>query len=448
MKSKSISLSRIYLDPENPRHGEMANELSIIHHLIEKEDIKPLAKHIAETGGTSPLELIALIPHPKIKSGFIATEGNRRMCALKLLADPDKAKSERDKKYFRNLSEKLAEPITHMNAVVFDDRQSARQWFSLRHEGEQGGIGTKNWDAQQKSRFSMQEGGRTPNALAILLKDYAKERGLLSAQELESISITTLTRYLSNPVLRHALGLESASELLITVPTEEFEHALSKFLHDALTPGSGFSSRSDAAGRKRYAEQLVADGHAPTTRGLPPSAPGAGHSPQDEGRSEAEHSEPEVDQKPKARNKRNPDDRRYVVPVGYVANINDPIFLRLFKELQRIEAEQFSFAATYLLRATIEQATALYLMKHGHTPPKDFHLKLNRAAELLEANGLDKRSKAIRQLRKMATSADSAYSPDTIGNFVHGGAIPTRVYAIRFWDSFTPVMDEFVRALA
>lgn len=447
MKQKSIAVSRVYLDPQNPRHGEMTDEPSIIHHLLEKEDVKPLAKHIADVGGTSPLELIAVIPHPKIKGGFIATEGNRRMCALKLLADPDKAKLEKDKKYFRTLSSALKEPITHVNAIVFDDREIARQWFSLRHEGEQGGVGTKGWDAQQKARFSMQDGGRTPNALAVLLKDYALERGILSADDLEPISITTLTRYLSNPVLRHALGLESATQLQITVPTDQFDHALSKFLHDAMTPGSGVSSRSDAAARKRYAEQLVADGYAPTTRGLPPTFPGSSELNQTEEAPAADQTIAEGVGKGKSRNKRNPDDRKFVVPPGYVANIDDAGFQRIFHELRKIEVVRFPFAAIYLLRATIEQATVLYLKKFNVSPPKELHQKLNRAADLMEASGLDRNVKAIKWLRKMGSNVHSEYSPDTIGNFVHGGANPTSVYVVRGWDNFEPVMDEFVQAL-
>ena len=50
-------------------------------------------------------------------------------------------------------------------------------------------------------------------------------------------------------------------------------------------------------------------------------------------------------------------------------------------------------------------------------------------------------------LRKMSTDIDSRYSPDTIGNFVHGGQIPTRVYVIRAWDTFEPTMTEIVRQL-
>lgn len=80
---KRVSLRRIYLDNSNPRHDPIENEPEIIQHLLEKENVKPLAKHIAQAAGTSPLERIAVIPHHKIPNAYIAAEGNRRVCAIK-----------------------------------------------------------------------------------------------------------------------------------------------------------------------------------------------------------------------------------------------------------------------------------------------------------------------------------------------------------------------------
>ena len=89
-KTKQVSLSRIYLDNQNPRHDPIDNEPEIVAHLIAHEKVKSLAADIA-IRGTSPLERLAAIPHADKKNFFIAVEGNRRVCALKLLNDPDKA---------------------------------------------------------------------------------------------------------------------------------------------------------------------------------------------------------------------------------------------------------------------------------------------------------------------------------------------------------------------
>lgn len=148
---KEVDVSRIYLANDNPRHDPIENEPEIIQHLIAHENIKPLARHIANIGSTSPLERIAVITHPKVKNAYITAEGNRRICALKLLADPDKADTEANKRYFRSLSLLMKTPPGKLDAVVFSDKQAARPWMSLRHEGEQGGVGPDlgNRDKQQ-----------------------------------------------------------------------------------------------------------------------------------------------------------------------------------------------------------------------------------------------------------------------------------------------------------
>lgn len=270
---KSVAISRIYLDPVNPRHDPINNEREIIAHLLKTEDIRPLAKSISLLGSTSPIELLALAPHPTAKNRFNAAEGNRRICALKLLSDPDKAPTEKDRNYFRGLQNDLVKPIRSVMSVIFQDMDSTRAWVSLRHEGEQGGIGTKSWNTRQSTRFNLLGNGRTPNALALHLVDYSTRKRLLTLQELDQLSLTTLTRYLSNPVVRSALGLTNNRVLSITVPADEFDRVLAKFLRDSLGTGAVVTSRTSAPQRKAYGEQLGSSESAPKTRGLDPFTP-------------------------------------------------------------------------------------------------------------------------------------------------------------------------------
>lgn len=190
---KSVAISRIYLGPANPRHDPINNEREIIAHLLKTEDIRPLAKSISQMGSTSPIELLALAPHPTAKNRFNTAEGNRRICALKLLSDPDKAPNEKEKKYFRALQSDLKKPIRSVMSVIFNDMAATRPWVSLRHEGEQGGVGTKAWNTRQSTRFNVLGDGRNPNAQALQLVDYATGKRLLAPAELSQLSLTTLT---------------------------------------------------------------------------------------------------------------------------------------------------------------------------------------------------------------------------------------------------------------
>ena len=50
--------------------------------------------------------------------------------------------------------------------MVFPDRDSVRMWLGRIHEGEQGGIGRKKWNADQTARYSGYSNNKT--ALAVL----------------------------------------------------------------------------------------------------------------------------------------------------------------------------------------------------------------------------------------------------------------------------------------
>lgn len=434
---KEVDVSRIYLANDNPRHDPIENEPEVIRHLIAHEKVKPLARHIANAGHTSPLERIALIAHPKVKNAYITAEGNRRICALKLLADPDKADTEANKRYFRSLSLLMANPPGKLDAVVFSNRQAARPWMSLRHEGEQGGVGTRPWIPKQKARFNAQgDNAQNPNIQASLLIDYARSRKLLPPNELDSMSITTMTRYLSNPVFRDTLGLKDNKTLAITVPMDEFNRVVTRFLTDILDPDSGVNSRTDIEDRKRYANKLRSEGVAPTTRGLDPLD--ATTAPQ----SKKNNPKPAASQ----RNNRSPNDRKHVIPSAFSAHIHNKILKRLYDELQGLDAEKFSFAATYLLRAVLEQMATLFLRQNGKGKDHaELHIKLTAVAELLKLQGMDDRQ--LKFLRTMSSDKDSRYSPDTIGNMLHGGAIPIHTNAIKMWDSLEPVIDTILKQL-
>jgi len=450
-KPQPVKLSKIYLDPNNPRHDAMQSELAIIHHLVANEDVKPLARHISNVGAVNPLEMVALVPHPTATNAYLVTEGNRRICALKLLADPDKAANEADKRYFRQLKSKMAEPIQEVLAVVFDEKDEARPWFALRHEGEQGGIGTKAWDPSQKARFSMQANKRHQNAQALQLIDYARQHQLMSVSELEKVSITTIARFLTTPAVRHTLGLVDGSSLNINVPTAEFERAATHILKDSITDDSDVHSRTDSKARQAYAAKLQREGVAAVTDGRQAQPPGADKvatgsknskstaAGQVSGASTNTNTSPQGQ-----RNNRSPDKRRTVVPSDFRARIQDKILKRMFDELRSLDAQDFSFSAVYLLRSVLEKGADLYLRQHVSTPKYKLHAKLEQLATLLESQGMHERQ--LKYLRTIANTIDDPASPDSLGHYVHGGAVPHKTYALRVWDSLEPVMAKVLSA--
>ncbi|MBA5636164.1 hypothetical protein H3H37_03780 [Duganella sp. LX20W] len=429
METKEVRVTNIYMDRENPRHEPMDGDPEMIAYLLQHEGVRALAKDIATKGSLSPLDMMALVPHPKIKGSFIPAEGNRRVCALKLLEDPERAPTETDKKYFRSLRDMMPKPIKLVEARVFKSKADARPWISIRHEGEQGGVGTKKWNAEQKARFNMEGSERAnPNAQAAQLLEYAVEGGLITDDEKANIAVTTLTRYLTNPVFRDTVGLQNSRDLNITVPQDEFDRAVTRFLRDAGDKDSGVvSSRSSAEERKAYADKLRKDGDAPTTRGLPATPAAAANV----GNKATSSSKPQ-------RNNRGREHDKTVIPASFKAHISkDLVLKKIYDELRTLDANDFAFSAAYLLRALIEQTCVLYLKQEskGKALPKDLHLKVDAVEKLLEAEGVDDRIR--KNLRVMVSKIDSAGSPDTLGHFVHGGAIPSKHDVFRTWDNIS-----------
>ena len=330
------------------------------------------------------------------------------------------------RRQFSTIADSTGRLPTKVEVVVFNDDDSFRHWLEIRHEGELGGAGTRKWNAAQKARFN--KNATNPNVQALKLVDYAARRGLISVAEQEKIRLTTITRYVSSPVLRDAIGLASAKEFEINVPQEQFDRAAAAFLKDALPRLDGtespVNSRSDIKARERYASNLRLRGVAATTKLPGTTAPKA------------------TAKTSVSRNNRSPDHRPHVVPADFKAVIKSTVLKRLFDELRRIDPE-FSFATAYLLRAFVEKLAHQFAADHSLSTAGELHNVVSRCEQYLvkdpaliaAAGGEQKLERKLKPLRVMAQDKDSKLSPDTLGNWVHGGAVPTDVQLKKFWET-------------
>jgi hypothetical protein len=200
---EAVPVSRIFLGLSNPRHEPYDAEAKVIARLCEKEDVYPLARDIVKHG-LSPLERFALVPLDKRKSGtanvsYYAAEGNRRLCALKLLSDSDLAPANL-RKAFQNLAEEWPSPITTVAGAVFENIESVNLWLERIHNGPQGGIGRKDWNAEQKQRFD----GGSKNRAAQALLDHAEAEKMITPEERVG-KLTTAQRFLGNDIFREII---------------------------------------------------------------------------------------------------------------------------------------------------------------------------------------------------------------------------------------------------
>lgn len=249
----AVPLSRIFLALNNPRFEPVETENEAIEKLCSKEEVLALAKDIVRHG-ISPLEQFALIKIPgraNSQPSYFVQEGNRRICALKLLGDPDLAPANLRKSF-----EKLAESwnsVRTVRGVVFKDQSVLRVWLDRTHSGQQGGIGRRNWDSDQKQRFS----GVSKNKLAQDLLDYAESQKFISKAERKG-KLTTVARFL-NDVFREVLGIDQSNpdELSRNRPKADFDAMLIRFLKDLLN-GEKVNSRKNRSDVIAYARELGA----------------------------------------------------------------------------------------------------------------------------------------------------------------------------------------------
>jgi hypothetical protein len=255
-KIEIVPIGKLFLLPENPRHEPLQTEEEAIDHLCEHEAVFPLAKDIVEHG-TNPLERFALIPiensskSSSTKSYHVA-EGNRRICAIKLLNDPELAPSK-----LRTQFTKLAsdwEQVKAIEGVIFPTYQEAKIWLKRIHTGEQGGIGRKGWNAEQQARLD----GGNKNKEAQKLLDYAENAKLITSDERRK-KLTTVQRFLGNETFREAIGIVPSDDdqVKLTRPEADFKVIIKTFISD-LVVGKKVTSRMKSDDIKKYARPLSA----------------------------------------------------------------------------------------------------------------------------------------------------------------------------------------------
>lgn len=255
-----IDTDRIHLDLENPRHESYESQEEVISYLCSNDSVARLARDIVDHG-LSPLDNFAVVAQKEgRKKAYVVVEGNRRLCALKLLGDPDLAPPAH-RETFRKLAENWT-PIRRVAAVEFGSKNEARLWIERAHSGILGGIGRKPWNAEQKTRFS----GDRKNLVAQIVLDYAEKNKMITPEERKG-KITTASRFFSNPLFRESLGIDTnhPDGVARTRPKPDFDVALKKFTAD-LVGGKKVHSRMNQPHIQRYSRELSAADGVSTSR--------------------------------------------------------------------------------------------------------------------------------------------------------------------------------------
>jgi hypothetical protein len=241
-----IPIDRIHLYEENPRHGQMTDPDEIIEYLLSSD--QSIAEH-----ETNPLELIGVVrlddEDDTGEPTYEVWEGNRRVCAIMLLNDPELAPSR-----YRQRFEELAathEPIQSIEGRVFDNRDELRFWMRNIHDGVQDGVGRKPWGPDEQHR----DNPTRKNAIAFTLLEMAEEAGLITKSQ-RGGKLTTLQRYVGNPAIRDILlaNDDDPANVVFGRTDAAMEKLLARLIDDLLS--RNISSRHNEDEIIEYARSL------------------------------------------------------------------------------------------------------------------------------------------------------------------------------------------------
>lgn len=238
MSLVDIAVADLRLDGENPRHDPTKGEQKIVAALMADygASIIALAKDIV-ANGLSPID-----PPMVVNDGptYTMIEGNRRLTAVRLLADPSLAPKPAEVATFTALSKQITTPITVIPCYVAPSRAAARHWQELRHRGQAGGAGVMAWNPPAINRFFGVTKGTTSQAIRLedaIKAAYPKNRAMLA--DLDAVmkkNSSTLGRLMSDPKFRDGLGIVLSPKFASHYSSAELEPVLMRVLADLTGP--------------------------------------------------------------------------------------------------------------------------------------------------------------------------------------------------------------------
>lgn len=438
-------LSQILLDPVNPRHDPLQPQVELIKAMVDsqKEKLVKLAEDIT-TSGLNPSDVITVIPHSTEKDKYVVVEGNRRITALKLLNSPQLCPDATIRKRFEALNATYSvAPITKVKCILYPDRESAKHWISLKHTGENAGIGTVRWDATEVKRFQAQGQNKTESiglqVMNFILNNMQLDEG--TAKIIRKMPITTVERLIGDPDVRKSFGLSIRDGVLESQLTVE---STAKALYDLIAPIATGEKKVTAVYYKKDRKQYLEDfGTTPiessnnhSQKAWPLGAP-------------LKHSvNPKLPQSslPKPRSKPLTTARKYVIPSGCGIKISSPRINNIYYELKNLlKVDDVTNACAVLLRVFLEVSIDDYCGRNavGATPNEELHKKITKVADYMEGKKILTRNE-LKAARKAASVPHSLFSTNTLNAYVHNPNIHPRADELKLtWDE----MELFIKKL-
>lgn len=431
----TIPLVRLRLNKENDRHGSLPSEPDCIRWMLENlgDEIFNLAKNIAERG-LSPIDGILVLPNPEAPGDYIVWEGNRRITALKLIDDPNRCPDQNLRRKFTEISGKAKVPIPgEIECTIAPSVEEADRLIELRHQGPQDGIGTLQWDGQQKSRHLQRLGKKGRYAFSHQVVDAFADKldqDLRDKVANSRFAISTLDRLLKNPDVRDFLGISSEDGVPRRFLHEkETLKGLTKILRD-IAGGMPVKDVYNVGQQRKYIRGFSADDTPDRTRSLKDST-GMVRPTESSSKSSGVRSKPVSHKRPR------------LIPPEVHYSIRDKRLNAIYQELRDLVLVDNRNAAAVLFRVFVELSIELYLDKHQ--VPYHENDKLAKKAEHAIQHmkreawaGMD----TVKGIQAGISSPHNPLSFHTFNAYVHNRYFhPSPPDLATAWDNAQPFLD-------
>lgn len=472
------SVDTLRLWSENPRLNPEDSHIYIsdfVEDLIsdagERESFCNLIKSISENGFI-PSDPIVVWKNTDNEKFYVA-EGNRRVLALKLLRDPNKApKSIRGlvRKYSTAIDKNLIKKVLVSIAPSFDDVE----WY-INQRNNASSL-QKSWSRVQQQRWiaslyekykgdidkilsitSMNKSDIEAYIRILKIKDFIKiddVKRCLTQEEYDKANshrfpITILERFFGYSIVKERWNLEyNGTEIVIHSELSSFYKAFAELIRRILSDGD------DKIDTRIKAEDaiFIIDSLPPVIKVLDDTAEQItnniiNHQPDIIKTTGAQEIGIVIDSPTNIRPlKNNPDRNRILLPI-YEITTSDTRLLELFEELKRIPLS-YKNCVSAAMRIFLDLTVRNYIQSEGIEDElcKKFkcsfnNVTLHQRLSYLKDNSLTGNSKKVAE---RLLNSENEFSLDVLNGYVHGSSTHylSKQFLNRFWDSMFPLFEQ------
>jgi hypothetical protein len=464
-----VPLTRLHLDPKNKRLSAATDHSSsaeLIKELIADHKVEDIMKSIKSRGYLKADPIVGF-PHPDRENHLIIVEGNRRLAALKLLANPELAPPELKTKYRKIASGFEKAIFKKIRMMWISHREESESYIALRHT--RGPAGIMDWPAHAQGllyRDLLNDGlsvdeiaerfKKTPGDIRSTLKAHAflrlyanidldeNERKLLAPKKFPT---TNFERLFNFKDAKEILGVDFMpnGEIKFSNSISEMAPFLKRLLVDAArqTGTRAFSRQiHDSKDARKYLQEDVADllptkksGSFDTSKlDMPDKGPKPG--------------KPKPNRPSAGRKKEDVIIKAAGVLDQGVPTIGlPPRIVDIIGELQSLPCEEFPNCAGVLLRTLMDTAMLEWIEHTG--AEKAYRSGLGHKASgtknlldfIREKSGMIQVGSAAMKSAASLTMKDGVFSIDGLNGWAHNQHWPATEKEVRaLWGKMKPLL--------